>query len=76
MFLQLVTLTVIDSTEFCRQSPNQTIFEKVRLKMKKVTKEHIDNFVRIFFKKEEERDGARAEGKTEPREVYVCFCLL
>lgn len=69
MFLQLVTLTVVDSTEFCRQSPNQTIFEKVRLNVKKATKEHIDNFVRNFFKKEEERDGTRAEGKAEPREV-------
>ena len=75
MFLLLVTLIVIDSTEFWRQSPNQSIFEKVRLKVKKVAKEHVDNLVRNFFK-EEQRDGGRAKSKAEPRKVYVCFCLL
>lgn len=80
MFLLLVTLTVIDSIEWWRQSPNQSIFEKVILKVKKVNKEHTDKFVRNFYERRtremDQREYQRAEGKAEPREVYVFLFTL
>jgi len=75
MFLLLVTLTVIDSTEWWKQGPNQSIFEKVRLKVKKVTKEHIDNVVRNFYERRTKEMEQSLKVK-QHHEKFMCLFLF